>query len=251
MARGTLLLLLALAGCDDAVTPDQRTVYGTPQRLGDGTARTYLVVEDDVPVEFGVALTEKALEGLPSQEGGAGHSSVSELILPLPGRNPTPFRLVELNWHPGGHPPAPYGQPHLDFHFYTITLEERNKIDPLDPLFNEKAKRYPSDGYMPAGYLPTPDAVPRMGVHWVNPASPELNGQPFTRTFLYGSWDRRTIFLEPMITREYLESKPSVTEQIPIPSKYEPGGYYPTSQLIQWDAARKEYRIGVGGFVRR
>ena len=41
-------------------------------------------------------------------------------------------------------------------------------------------------------------------------APPELQpppaGKTFTETFIYGSWDGKFIFLEPMITKAYLES---------------------------------------------
>src|SRR5678816_2392535 len=43
--------------------------YGTPQRVGNGTVRTYIVMDQKNggrPLEVGVALSEQALEGLPA-----------------------------------------------------------------------------------------------------------------------------------------------------------------------------------------
>src|SRR5262245_13801638 len=41
---------------------------GTAQKVGNGTARAYIVVDEssNAPVEVGVALTEAAMEGLPA-----------------------------------------------------------------------------------------------------------------------------------------------------------------------------------------
>lgn len=247
------VLSVALAGCDEVLQPERTTVYGEEKALGNGSARTYLVMEGTAPVELGIVMTEAALTGLPAGAGTLddGHPPVFETLLPLPAGNPTPYRLVELNWNPVGHPPGAYSTAHFDFHFYTMTLEERNRIDPADPAFEQKANRLPASEYMPAGYVPVPGAVPRMGVHWVDPTSPEFQGKPFTRSFLYGSWDGKTTFVEPMVTLKYLTDKPALRGvPIPTPAKYDPSGWYPTSQTIEWDGARKEYRIGLGGFVR-
>lgn len=252
VARAAVLSLLLLTACDDVLRPERTTVYGESKTLGNGSARTYLVMEGTAPVELGIVMTGGALSGLPTGASALddGHPPVFETLLPLPAGNPTPYRLVELNWNPVGHPPGVYGQAHFDFHFYTITLEERNRIDPADPAFEQKANRFPAAGYMPAGYVAVPGAVPRMGVHWADPASPEFHGKPFTHTLLYGSWDGKTTFLEPMVTLKYLEDRPALRAPIPTPAKYDPSGWYPTSQVIEWDAVRKEYRIGLAGFVR-
>ena len=53
-----------------------------------------------------------------------------------------------------------------------------------------------------AGYVYAPGTeVPMMGGHWVDPKAPELNGQVFTKTFLYGSYNGKMIHFEPMITK--------------------------------------------------
>ena len=77
--------------------------------------------------------------------------------------------------------------------------------------------------------------------------------RPFTTTFLYGSWDGRFTFLEPMITRAYILANKSATdpavrdEVIPIPAAAQVGmpGYYPKAYRITWDAQAREYRIAL------
>lgn len=248
-----------LAGCAGSAPADFVGMqYGEAVALGEGTVRSYVLIEDGAPVEVGVALSEAALAGLPGH-GGPGAipmpdgNSTYEFELQLPATNPTPFQHVTVDWNPGGHePPGIYDSPHFDVHFYTISSEARRTIHPGDPQFGEKAARHPSAEYVPSGYAAlVPDAVPMMGLHWFDPASPELNGSEFTRTFIYGSWDGQMIFLEPMITRAFLETKPDFTAPIPVAAQHAVPGYYPGRYSVRWDEASREYRIALGDLARR
>ncbi len=226
--------------------------YGAGVPLGRGIARTYLVQAEDGSVELGVAISEDAVGSLPGPEApGAvimpdGLSTFPfELALPEP--NTTPYRHVVLDWNPGGHEPSGlYDLPHIDFHFYLIESEARLAIDPRDPTFVEKAARYPEPALIPQGYFaPEPAAVPAMGVHWLDPASPELNGEMFSRTFLFGSWDGEVIFAEPMITIAYLETKPNVTVPVPLAERSLASGPLPAGYTVRWDAEAREYQVGI------
>lgn len=258
------VLVLAAQGCSKAsgaerAASDPSVLYGKAVAVGGGTARTYIVMEAQVPSEIGIALSETVMGGLPGDHGGEGAvhmpdgHSMYEYTLPLPRRNETPFRQVVLNWNPGGHePPGIYDQPHFDFHFYTIDTLARKGILPSDPFFQLKAERLPAPEYIPAGYvLPAPMAVPQMGVHWVDPTSPELNGKRFTRTFIFGSWDGKVIFAEPMITKACLEARIDSTFALPSATRYQKAGYHPTSYRIRWDDASREYRVSLTGLVKR
>jgi hypothetical protein len=99
--------------------------------------------------------------------------------------------------------------------------------------------------------LPEPLPFAQMGVHWVDPTSPELNGKPFTSTFIFGSWDGRLIFAEPMITKDFLESKQDFTAALPLAETYEVPGRYPTRYSMRWDAVAREYRIVLAGLTPR
>jgi hypothetical protein len=255
-----LLGVAAAGGCREAsIAPSQETgaVYGPAVALGGGNARVYVQLADGVPVEVGVALSERALSDLPDHHSPGGFRPddkhhMFEYVLAMPERNPTPFRHVLIDWNPGGHePPGIYDLPHFDFHFYTITDAERRAIDPADAEFAAKAARFPAAAYTPAGYTAIPGAIPFMGAHWVDPTSPELNGQTFTQTFIYGSWDGALIFAEPMITKAFLESRPDFERAIPVPAQYAEAGYYPARYSIRWDAESREYRVALGSFTLR
>jgi len=221
--------------------PDRgvRRHYGPPTKVGRGRARAYVAVDarTRAPLELGVALDADAMEGLPAPVAmppghGGGHEHVDMHVydLKLPAQNPTPFQFVELDWNPGGHePPGIYDVPHFDFHFYTITPAQRNAIDPValgEAQFLAKSGNLPPEAERAPFHvaLAAPGqpvvAVPRMGVHWSDMRSPELQGmlgnpagyRPFTTTFTYGSWDGRFIFAEPMVTRAFILDRRAATE---------------------------------------
>ena len=259
-ARTLVLALLATAaiGCQaaSADATSEGTAYGRPAKVGNGTARTYITLTNGVP-EIGVAMTEAALDGLPDADGAGGvhaHGHTTfETVLDLPSANPTPFRHVLLNWNPGGHePPGIYDTPHFDFHFYVIDSREREAIDPADPEYQRKAERQPDAAWIPERYvMPAPLPFARMGVHWVDTTSAELRGEPFTRTFIYGSWDGEVIFGEPMVTKAFLETRPQFSATLPAPPRGRGDGFYPEGYSVRWDEASREYRIALTGLPRQ
>jgi hypothetical protein len=273
------------AGVSD---PASRRQYGPAQKVGTGVVRTYVVVDakSRVPLEVGVAMSEQALEGLPAPSPHAAHMAAKDghehldshvYDLTLPAKNPTPYKFVELDWNPGGHePPGVYDHPHFDFHFYTVDKAVRTGIDPTlmsDAEYRAKSANLPQDVERWPFYaaLAAPGApimaVPRMGTHWVDLRTPELQGllgkpeafRPFTTTFLHGSWDGRVIFDEPMITRAFITGRKAATEPaqrdsviaLPQAQRSSPAGYYPAAYRVTYDAQAKEYRIALTQLTRR
>jgi len=245
--------------------PGTHRQYGAPQQVGNGRVRTYVVLDrHGAPLEVGVAFDEGAMDGLPAPMGGGheGHGDMHEYLLAMPAQNTTPFRFVELDWNPAGHEPAGiYDKPHFDFHFYTVDLATRNAIDPADPQYGAKAANFPAPAEILPGFIPptllAPGApiealaVPRMGMHWLDPQSPELppTFAPFTATMIQGTWNGQVIFLEPMITREYIMSKPNATRAVPLAENPVVAGYYPDGYRVSYDAQAKEYRVALTGMT--
>jgi hypothetical protein len=253
---------MATTACsDNSTSPKARIEYGASQALGNGSARTFVAVDaSGKPTSVGVALSEAALTNLPMTPN-APSPSAAMLTLALPTTAPaTGFDHVMLDWNPQGHEPDNvYTHPHFDFHFYKVSAAEVMAIMPTDPQFATKAAALPAAQYVPSRYqaahilgnVPAAAAVvPMMGLHWLDTASPELQpppaGRTFTETFIYGSYNGKFIFLEPMITKAYLESlknNTAMTRAIPTPAKVQDAGYYPSAYSIGYDAAAKEYRI--------
>lgn len=163
-----------------------------------------------------------------------------------------------FDWVPHGHPPmGVFDKPHFDTHFYFIPDAAVQAIGPQDPQFLAKAARNPEGKYMPAAYVTIPgpieeQAVPGMGVHWVDGTKPPVPGQfQFTQTLISGAWDGSYIFTEPMFTRDWLLTNPNFTGDIPQPAAYQHATRYPTTYSISFDNDAKEYVVSLGGFTGR
>lgn len=231
---------------------------GPEVAIGNGHARAYVVVDvDGAPIELGVAIDAEGLEGLPHE--------MSMNRLRLPSKAPAPYRFAMVDWNPMGHePPGIYDLPHFDFHFYLTPEAEVDAIIPGTEKFVLEANRLPGDAFVPENYValvppggqPSDAAVPAMGVHLLDVRSPELQGmlgnpeanRPFSKTFIYGSWDGEITFLEPMVTREYMLATRDEIVPIPQPADYAAKGWYPSEYRIHFDAAASEYRVALTGF---
>ncbi|MBN8822328.1 MULTISPECIES: DUF5602 domain-containing protein [unclassified Spirosoma] len=237
IALPLLAVTLQLTGCkkDEVTTPDPTAPhYGTTQTLGKGTARTFVKLDgNENPDEVGIVVSESALNSLPSD--------MAELVLDLPAEgSKTPFKHAYVTYMPHGHEPdGIYNLPHFDFHFYKITNAERLTMTP-DKM--DEIGKAPDAAYLPANYV-SAGPVPMMGAHWVDATSPELNGQTFTKTFLYGSNKGDVIFYEPMITVDYLKKATHEHIAIKQPQKIAPAGYYPSAYAIRYNATDKQYEI--------
>jgi hypothetical protein len=277
LAGMVVALVLVVAGWTSfsrplMVVPMSLRTDGAAQRIGNGTARTYVLYDPAnrrVPIEVGIALSADALENLPAPmamghaDAMSSHFDTHERLLELPAGNPTPYKFVQFNWNPGGHePPGVYDQPHFDFHFWTVPVEVRNSIVPSNPEFAAKAARYPGAEFRAPFYIdaataakapPAAVAVPQMGVHWLDVRSGEFNGRRFTKTYIYGSWDGAFVFDEPMITRAHVAAKGTASDPakrdeiiaISAPARRAIAGYYPNAYRITYDARANEYRIAL------
>jgi hypothetical protein len=260
MKRLTWAVLLALtaaaahpvSACEEC--KNAKTVaIGETRIVGDGVAYSWVKLDAaGKPLAVGVTLTESALAGLP-ENVPAGMKGMPDYRLALPKEAAvTPFDHIGLNWNPKGHEPAGiYDVPHFDFHFYLISRQERSRITATGADL-ARCDRRPAAEYLPAGYILAPGSeVPEMGAHWADPASPEFHGQRFTRTFLYGSYDGQVAFIEPMITKAYLETRPEETQPLKLPATFAKTGYYPTSYTVKYDPVRREYTVALGAMRSR
>ncbi|MDN3687265.1 DUF5602 domain-containing protein [Cyclobacterium jeungdonense] len=257
----SLIIMMVASSCELLTEDDplivknkktaETTYYGPAVAMGNGKAQTFITInKGGSPTAMGVALNEKALENLPSgDEGthpGVSHARSFESILQFPKQAEiTPYKFMTIDWAPEGHEPEGiYNLPHFDFHFYMISNEERLTITPFDGMDPE----IPQAKYMPAPYIQLPGRVPNMGVHWADPTSPELGGETFTRTFIYGSFKEKVIFMEPMITLDYIKSKPTAVNDLKLPTHYQVNGFYPSKYEVKYNSVRKEYLIMFSDF---
>jgi hypothetical protein len=197
--------------------------------------------EQGNPAELGVTFSSGALMQLPS--------SGTEIVLGLPLVPAVPpFDHIGINWHPHGHPPAGvYNRAHFDVHFYLVTLEERN-------LITSTAKMYvaPAPEFLPQDYELSPNSGDlRMGSHWWDAEAPELHGHGFNQTFIFGFYDGVIVFLEPMVTLNYLNTRPAFRAPIKQPNAWQKPGLYPADYRIDHNPRFEEYTVALTNVMAR
>ncbi len=194
---------------------------GNVEQFKNGKVRSWYQEDDNSkPMRIALSIDDDAMNSLDENEE-------SVVINLNPKAEATPFKHIWMNWNPHGHPPlGVYNVPHFDFHFYEISSAERQTF--VDLALMDIS---PDPDYIPAGHLGV-DPVPQMGKHFIDLSSPEFNGGSFTQTFIYGSNNKKVIFMEPMITVAFLNATTGYTRSIPQPAKYQKSGYYPTIMSI-------------------
>jgi hypothetical protein len=259
-----LAALLALTACDttepgaaEPTVPD--VLIGETATFGGAEARAWVRTDDGtatgtptaVGVTFGAdALATLLAEHTPSDDPMHG---MFELPLDLPDAAGLPFDHLTLDWNPAGHEPAGlFDRPHVDVHFYLLTSSERDAITPADPEWEAKLAAQPEARYVPAGYVPTPGGVPRMGAHWIDTTDPTYApGGTFSEVLIYGFYDARMVFVEPMLTEAFIGSREPVDEALAVPEAYPAPGYYPTRYTARYDAETNEYTVSLTELVQR
>ncbi|MGI8892885.1 MAG: hypothetical protein ACR2GN_05435 [Bacteroidia bacterium] len=219
-------------------TPAPSTHYGSETNIGDGTGKTfYTVSHAGVPLEVGVVFTADALNNLSGSSQMFSmpyHANVSA----------SGYTHVLVGWNPNGHPPSGvYGAPHFDFHFYKgMTEAERMMITAGNTA---QFANIPDSIYHPSDYLKDLYGVPLMGLHWTDELAPEFNGGQFTKTFIYGSYDGKFVFYEPMITIDHFLTAPNEKIAIRQPANVQETGYYPSHYNIRYSATTNEYIVSI------
>lgn len=218
--------------------------------MGNGTVHSWTVLDKKGnPEAMGISFPETALEGLPDAPKNTMGPEYNVLFPAQAAK--TPFTHTGIDWNPHGHEPIMYEVPHFDFHFYMIEEAERSLITLKDGDL-KKCQIKPAPKMMPNGFIYAPGAeAPYMGAHWVALSSPEFHGKPFDHTIIYGSYNGKVIFIEPMISKAFLETKPNFHAPLPQPKSVAKSGFYPTQYGIVYDAARREYSITLEKFVWR
>ena len=179
------------------------------------------------PVSVSVIIDDAGMNSVPVGQPSDHMSPANNLLIPISEKSGTPFKFAMINWNSSGHEPEHvYTLPHFDFHFYTAT---QNEV--LNYMNEQKLEAAPDDAYIPANHIAGP-GVPMMGKHFIDATSPELGGQTFTQTFLYGSYDTKVVFWEPMITLDFLKNNSNFERPLPQPAKFREAGYYPTRMKV-------------------
>lgn len=247
-APAIAVIAILLQGCSESTAPDPSgTFFGPVTTMTAGSGRSFIVLDrTGAPTELGITFSESTLSALPVTR--------TDFVFALPAEaSATPFKHAVINWEPVGHGAmgTVYAVPHFDVHFYCVSEAERAAIVLGDSASTAKMTRQPALEFIPPDYVAATPSI-AMGMHWNDPTAPERNGQPFTYTFIYGSYDGAFIFSEPMVTKAFLDLKqPLAKASIKLPAQYAFRGYQPTAYSVSYDAVRKEYRVALTELVMR
>ncbi|MGW4351513.1 DUF5602 domain-containing protein [Nocardia sp. NPDC004582] len=201
------------------------------------------------PSEVGLRFTSSALDGLPAVDPAPDQPLTVSLSFPKQAAT-TDFDLVMVNWNAQGHEPKPlFGVPHFDFHFFMTDMAALHAIDPADPGYTLAAAKAPAAQYIPKDYVQVPDStIPMMGVHWADGTVPMDPARfHFTQVLINGSWNGKYTFIEPMMSRDYLLTKPSFIEDLKQPTAFQKTGYFPTKYGVHVDS--DTYSIALTGLT--
>ncbi len=243
-----LLATCISAGCENEtslaepeVTKVAETTYpGENVKFCDGTLQSFVTLDgNQKPIKIGIRFHEKILKNLPSDPA----KNIPEAVLQLPAEGQgVGIDHIDFGWNPAGHEPDPiYTLPHFDLHFYMVTRQQQAAVVPgPDPIVVEPR-------FIPQNYVSGVVAVPNMGVHYVDVTSGEFNGFPFTSTYIYGFYQGKMTFGEPMFTRAFLLTKPDFSAPVKQPAQFQKAGYYPQSYRIAYNSSTQEYVISLEG----
>lgn len=249
--------LLALVACgdgdDDAARLPGESDVAFGARVSTWAVRGELGEIVEVGATIPIALIENApLDDEPSEgdahgtgDGPAG--AILSLRYPEEVRDTTFIDHLEVHWNAFGHEPdGVYTVPHFDFHFYGVPEEVVWAVDCADGAVQ------PSPDRVPPPYIPLPVCVPEMGVHSLDPRSPEVdpvNPQQFTEVFIYGFQAGELAFLEPMLTRDYLLEIHDLEVDLPLPEVLGRSTRLPSVYRLTYDAEDQSYDMVLSDFV--
>ncbi|MFI6103126.1 hypothetical protein [Streptomyces sp. NPDC051310] len=254
--------------------------YGPAARLGNGRIRVFTDHADGRPRSLGVVLTASALTGLPTAPTDGEHCLDADgdgrvhpshecvgghgLELPLPdgARSGLPFHWVLFNWNPEGHRPhGRYDVPHFDVHFYLVPRETRDRIRiGRCALLIDCAQLPAAAAPVPAAHLPAgyPASSPEtsegaMGEHL--DSRPPTAGALAGHTFIYGAYAGDIVFMEPMLTKTFLEHHRTTPPHrtcapVPQPRSWRTPGWYPTRYCMAYRPDHDDYTVTLTDFRR-
>jgi hypothetical protein len=273
---------MALVSCSPKPVAEPKLHQGDSADFGRGDVSTYVELDATGNLSsIGVRVSASAVDNLPMEpdgtapcfdvngDGSEDPSTECFMMLrrdldlpPVASPDVAPFGYVQFNYNPHGHPPpAPpvYAEPHFDFHFYLVGLEDVKEIRTgtcgffIDCEVFERARMPVPERYMPPAYIEVGAAAGEEGNHLLLSTAPELGDPPaeFTQTFIFGSFDGNIIFYEPMIAASVFTTGLDECYEIAQPAAWAVAGPYPTRYCMRYLPDEEAYAVSLESFVRR
>jgi hypothetical protein len=238
------VLALSLGACSK-----ERLVQGECRPVNGADVCAWDRMSGNTLVAFGATIPMHVIDSAPA-EAPMTWPPVATATIPLSrvAQAASGFDNITIFWEPHGHPPAPYLQPHFDFHFNTISAAELAAIDCVD---SAKPAQLPATYEMPDVDIPGLGTliglcVPTMGMHSMPGA--ELSAPtPFEKTMVVGYYRGQPIFIEPMITRTTLLARRTFPLTVPVVPNGPQHVRYPTRFVAEYDSTAQQYRFVFSG----
>ena len=253
-SAATAMLAISLGACAREV-PIVET-QGECGIVFQGQVCTWARMQGDSVIDLGALVPVASIENAPADHPIAWPPApVVALALPAAAQQATGLTHLTIFWEVMGHPPGPYLTPHFDFHFYTVSQDQRMAMDCADL---SKPAALPAGYSLPDVTMPPPMAamigastlvglcVPQMGMHSL--LTTELEGtDPFRGTMVIGYYQGKPIFIEPMISKAMLlEQRPF---DLAIPEIPGLAGNRPRSFRAEYDGQQRAYRFVFSNFA--
>lgn len=254
MKRTLWLTTAAMAGACAKEVPIVET-QGECGAMFQAQVCTWARMQGDSLIDLGAMVPIASIESSPQDfEMAWPPKPVTALALPAAVQQHTGITHLTIFWEAMGHPPGPYLTPHFDFHFYTISQEQRNAMDCADL---SKPQTLPTGYSLPDVTLPPPLVsmigtstlvglcVPQMGMHSLLTTELESTNL-FRGTMVVGYYQGKPIFMEPMITKAMLLEKQPFDLAMPaIPGM---PGKKPRAFRAEFDQQKQAYRFVFSDF---
>jgi len=237
----TALFLSSCKQSDNSVTTTSKaaTYYGTSMVVGGDTIRSWIKTDlNGNPSSLGVTFSKTILNAL-----GSLPDQMFMMMLPMNAGMmiAPPFDHIELDWSKNGDPNAPFNVAQFDMHCFTVdTMTQMAVMPGMDNLTMNMDMKY-----LPSGYMLDMNAEAMMGVHAMDTTD---HTNPFSHTIMYGFSQGNLYFMEPMVSKAYLETNTNFSADIRQPQAFKKNGWYPTKYNITFDGT--SYSISIDNFVQ-
>ena len=222
--------------------------FAAVRDLGVNIGRTFVVLQDGVPMEVGWEMPSNILSGLPN----SAFDSPDVYFLPLPPEaDALPFKYMAFSDWANGHKPVGTGNaPHIH-----PLIAIGPPMAPTDDNHDEKVPVANLDE-IPAGYV-LGNTIPGagdtiasgIGEAYEYPEAPQLQPGWNTTAQNYFFYKGHLNAIGMGATYAFLESHQTAELPVTQPKLYPKAGWYPTKNITTWDDGKKCHIFKLTNFV--
>ncbi len=242
----TAAILSSCKQDSNTITPvsKAKTYYGESMPFGGDSVRSWYKTDlNGALSSIGISFKQSAFAILETQP-----DSMFMMMLPMGLNTSTSWGIdhIEVDWSSmGDAAPSVYNIPHFDVHFFAVDTATQMGIAGGKDLQTANM----SATFLPPDYILDTFSEEGMGVHAFDTTGKEFHGLPFDHSFIFGYSQAKMYFIEPTVSKAYLDTKTNFSADIKQPQAFKFHGAYPTKYYIRYDSNTNEYQISIDNFV--